>query len=489
MCLAPLAKGSGGALLDAPCLIGPGALCSADTRALIGGLKAPNSRSIGPSWLNIVSPNRACPPIANPPTAMIDSEAVFAARATAMGLAAELLAELQRRGWKTFGTFAFSCSYVPGHADDASFMEGVIVPVLADKTHASAATLRRLFFESYTLAAADLKSRIERTGEDPPRKLPTAERAARFEKLKRSLAGICLEGELEPAHGLVDTAAQMLDDGVLKYIEWADCPKRSVEVLGQKKDKTWKADSGGIVRETSSDVACKADISTDLRLKYALQRRGLAFDMANLMAFKSHEALVTLLLSEYMRDPPPGYAKVSLAQVQRADREIFRRLAEMTRCGLQLRPDGKRPLDTHLPEVLLETGVRVLLMPLPLGRGRDEDSAATPTQSLRKVLKANAKLKDELRAAGASKGHGKASSRVTLTARTQLSTAKGGGRGTRMPKGLVGMEANTPDGARICFSYNLAGCAEKGDKCDKGEHVCCRPGCFERHPLPECPRS
>ena len=63
-------------------------------------------------------------------------------------------------GWDTLGNFAFSCSYVPGSPDDASFISGVVVPILGDD-HTKAAALRRLFFEAYTIAAADLKWTVQ----------------------------------------------------------------------------------------------------------------------------------------------------------------------------------------------------------------------------------------------------------------------------------------------------------------------------------------
>eukprot|EP00974_Lingulodinium_polyedra_P099687 9656356-Lingulodinium_polyedra.AAC.1 len=63
------------------------------------------------------------------------------------------------------------------------------------------------------MATAELKSRIEKTGEDPPKKMPAAERAARHSKLAARLTGLTLEGELECSHALVDRVCQMMEDG------------------------------------------------------------------------------------------------------------------------------------------------------------------------------------------------------------------------------------------------------------------------------------
>ena len=120
---------------------------------------------------------------------------------------------------------------------------------MGDRDHVKAAALRRLFVEAYTLAAADLRSKVERTADDPPKRLPVAERAARFEKLRRRLVGVSLEGDLEPSHHLVDRIVQMVEDGALKYVPWADCTTRADELVGVKVDKTWKPDSTGFVKD------------------------------------------------------------------------------------------------------------------------------------------------------------------------------------------------------------------------------------------------
>ncbi len=106
----------------------------------------------------------------------MDSKAVFLQRINNLGLAA-FANDLMARSWDTHGNFAFACTYVPGAADDASFVAQVIMPQLAAADHVKVTALRRLFYEFYTIMVADLKHHIEPLDEEPARKLPIAERA------------------------------------------------------------------------------------------------------------------------------------------------------------------------------------------------------------------------------------------------------------------------------------------------------------------------
>lgn len=54
-------------------------------------------------------------------------------------------------------------------------------------------------------------------------------------------------------------------------------------------DPLWKPDSQGVIREVRVQAEIKADTSSDLRLKYALQRRSLALDQARLIDYEKME--------------------------------------------------------------------------------------------------------------------------------------------------------------------------------------------------------
>ena len=138
----------------------------------------------------------------------LDSVAAFEERIRELRLQ-DHLERFRGRGWTTFGTFAFAADYTPGHGDPAKFTEEVVVPALGSAEHADRYVLRRLFFEAYTLVAADLRRRVEATEDDAPRRMPTSEREARRSRLAARLAGLSLEGELDPSFHLQDLAYDM----------------------------------------------------------------------------------------------------------------------------------------------------------------------------------------------------------------------------------------------------------------------------------------
>ena len=396
----------------------------------------------------------------------MESSAAFEARASAMGLTQDELDKMKAAGVATYALLAFSCNYTPGGADEKPLLDLAKI-VLGDPVPAARLPiLRRLFFESYTLAAADLRRRVERTDDAAPLKLPAAERAARRKEQADRLTGLDLAGELEPSHALVDLFVQQAEDNILRYVGWDQCTKRDQEIAGAKKDKVWKADANGVIKEVRQDSAAVAQLGTDLRLKYALQRRGLAMDQARITTFGVHEKWVNRLIQEFLREPPEGYGKVSVQQLARADRELFKVMAEEARAGIQQKVDGARPLDLALMAAMAHTTVNMMLVPLPsLGSNHDVDSD-NPTPKQRPRV-----------------DHARRRQPAKLVPRQRDSA------GPRMPRDLMGVDGKTTDGQPICYGFNLpSGCshAAPGGKCGKGLHVCCRPGCQEPHSMQQC---
>ena len=406
----------------------------------------------------------------------LESRAFFLERCGIIGVSDDTVGRLEAKGFRTMAEWAFCCSYVPGAASEDPLLE-VIDDVLGGRDAAKLPSLRRLFFEAYTMAASDMKSRVERTGEEAPRQLALAERRSRAKELQDTLKGLRLEGELEPSHALVDFCVALYEDNRLRYIEWQFCTKRDQEIIGEKKDKEWKPDSQGVIRERVSTRKASAELGSDLRLKLALQRRGLAMDIALLLRFAVHEKLVEEMARAYLEHPPEGFTRVSLEQLQRADQMAFTLMAESTRDGI--RPVGdKRPLDQALEDAINSPRFRMALLPL---RGRSSGSdnkskqqASTSRSRSRKKRKSrsqrlaekNKKLMEQVgdgQGGGQDKGKGGGK-------------GKEGGRGSRsprMPARLRGYIARTAEGEPICFAFNLDGCslAEPGKKCPKGWHV------------------
>ena len=426
----------------------------------------------------------------------LDSVAVFKARVLKLGMNEDHFKVMEAKGWNTLGGFAFSSSYAPGQPNDAPFIEGVAKPIFGVADHQLVPALRRLFYEAYAIAAHDMRRKIETRTDDLPRTLPNEERHARYEKQARRLVGLDLTGEYECSTALVDKGVDMAERNRIKYTEWESCTCLEQELEEQKKMTAFVTDTAGFQRKTETSVELRADLTSDLKVKYALTRRGLMLDQANLIAFENHELLVKMLLKAYARKPPPGYARVSLEQLRQADRELFLLLAQSTRAGVAVLPDGSRPLDNVFKECLNSPDVQLRLLPLQAPgankRGRSESSDRPRKKSkVSAAEKAARKAQSEKDKAssrafqgrgflplgtGGSKGGG---------GKGGKSSKKASSGGAPMPKALIGMARDTTDGRAICFAFNIPGqgCsgASPGQRCPKGWHFCCVPGCSGPH--------
>ena len=88
--------------------------------------------------------------------------------------------------------------------------------------------------------SAELKRRVESSGQDAPRKLPPQEISERLEALQKKVVPLKLENALEPSHSLINHVAQFVEEGRLKYLEWSRCTTRNQEVNNLKEDQFLK---------------------------------------------------------------------------------------------------------------------------------------------------------------------------------------------------------------------------------------------------------
>ena len=136
----------------------------------------------------------------------MDSTAAFRERAKTLGLPDSAITKLSDSKLATFGQFAFLSSFQPGSADEKPFVEA-LSKVLGEEP------------EPAELAAmSDLRTRLERREEDGPRKLLMPERVERLERARKTLLGVTIDTQLEPAHRLVDATVQQAEDSCLRYI-------------------------------------------------------------------------------------------------------------------------------------------------------------------------------------------------------------------------------------------------------------------------------
>ena len=405
---------------------------------------------------------------------LVDSEASFVSRAAAIGIDEELVQKLLAAGINSSAKLAFSCNYNPQATD-----EQPLIDMVTNANGGTAVTLgqmacvRRLFFEAHTMVLADLKSQVEKTDDQGPRKVPAPERAARYEAQQKRLPGLDLSGELEPAHALIDAVMQQAEDQQLKYLPPHKCPKRESELQAVKSDTPVMIDTSAgkfLVGKQVKEVPC--DTTTELKTLWAFQRRGLAYDQADLIRWATHDSWLKELFSHLTRPAPPGFNAPTLNQLIRADRELFTKMAELTRTGITARPDGTLPLDKAMKDLMFSAVVQFHLLPLPGSASKQvQQTSSTEQYNKRGAPSSTSEPSKRFKGGKSSKGGGKGKSRNAAPA---------------MPAELRGMYYKTKDGKSICFAYNMpSGCSNSDGHCPKGMHVCCKPGCQKPHPMKE----
>ena len=230
------------------------------------------------------------------------------------------------------------------------------------------------------------------------------------------------------------------------------------KILSKSKDDKHISIVDGGLRIKNMANKIEADLGSDLLLRYALTRRGLALDQANLLRFRLHDSWVERLMEVRHASPPPGYSAITHQQILSADRKLFVKVAEATREGVQLQATG-RPIDLIWDNMCNHPDVAHLLQPLPSPVSVKHDNPYRPHPY-----------------GGGGKGKTKG--------------AKGKGLNS-LPQALRDHgTAVTPQGHALCFGYSLKNCKlpVKNGRRQKGLHLCCFKGCFRNHPYLDCPK-
>ena len=363
-------------------------------------------------------------------------------------------------GINTISKYAFSSSYVPGAPDEQPFTDAMGAALGGPPSLGVMAMLRRLLHESFAMTSAELKASVERVEDAPIRKL------ARLQRQKARLAGLRIEGRLEPSDRLVDAAVAMCEENRVSYLELSKCTSKDQEVLNSslKEDRHMTIDHHGVVRLKDKEMKDDVNISTDMFLRLALMRRGLALEQANILDYLIHDRWVERIFDVRSAEQPEGYAQVSQQQVISADKKLFIKLAEFTRSGIQLQPSG-RPADTAFVRAMEHPDVTHLLQPLP------RISATSPPKRPLELAHTDRHVSPKTK--GRSKGK-----------------SQQGSRTIRMPAGLEDGVPCTKAGNPVCFNHNPNGChlqVTKG-RCPRGLHACCYRGCHKMdHTYKDCP--
>ena len=182
---------------------------------------------------------------------LVDSKAEFTRRAKEL-LGDTFFPNIVAETIESFATLAFSVADQPNHIDDAK-LDALAKKVFKTQTPTlgQSGALRRLAFEGLAFSLQDLKNRGDPEASSC-KTLPSHEREHRRTDQVARLKGVLMEGELEPSHSLVDRAAAMLHDGIVRYIPPSSCTSRDAEVASVRRDKDFLAIENGEVSQSEN---------------------------------------------------------------------------------------------------------------------------------------------------------------------------------------------------------------------------------------------
>ena len=209
------------------------------------------------------------------------------------------------------------------------------------------------------------------------------------------------------------------------------------------------------------------NISSDLALYQALQRRALAMDLTGLASYEVSKKWIDRMFEIYSQSPAPGFQKVSQAQLLRADRHSFIRLSETFTGTLKTPCVAGMPLDPLIRKFDTDMSITYYMLPIPSSSGSTSDKADKGDKADKKRVESSPK-------------------QTAAPNKYQKGGGKGKTKGKKrepIPQSLKGMHSRTPQGDPICFGYNLGTC-KLGSSCQR-KHVCAVPGCYKNHPQTE----
>lgn len=380
---------------------------------------------------------------------ILESSAAFDTRARSHGLSDGEVTTLKNAGVNTLAKLAFSVS-TPGVNPTEVELRRLLNAASPDAVSiGSLSSIRRLMFDAQTLAIQQVKNQVD--GSDTAKKeLVPAERASRIQAQRERLAGYDLTGPLECSYMCYDICLELLEKDAVYYLAPHKFTTRMSEVAKDKPGKELVIDANSLKISDKKNQDSVA-ISNELELSQAFTRRALACDVVGLVSFQRMEKWHRYLFNQMSLSPPPGYTKPTLEQILRADRAGWVRLAEKI-ASVKRNDAGDLPLDDAFDSLQTDAAINFHLLPLPMGKTKP-----VKVDKPDKIKKA--------------KG------------------SKGGGKG-KMPKDLVGLSPNAPNGDRICYNFNLKhGCkfAKPGQSCKRGRHICIK--CHGNHGMASCKKT
>ena len=374
---------------------------------------------------------------------LIDSEAAFEKRCHELldGLY-DLMTNLQIN---TFSALAFAVGTPQQDVADQEMQRFCDRVVMGPASLAEVSVIKRLHFESQTLVMADVRRQAV-TGDttEPSKSLPFIEKRRRLEAQQLRITGLSHMHEQKASHALIDLCFHIVETGALVYVAPSRCTTRDAEIQNEAKNKQKQLLTleQGSIKTVSSDGLSTVDIGTEMKLMYALQRRGLAFDLVGLMSRDAHMEWVNRLFRAMMHEAPANFNAVNLQQLVKADQEMFTLIASEFDGPLKAQAiNGGPPLDAQVRMYMNDPRITMHLMATP----RVEKRAAPPS------------------------GSGAPKQPPTKRPRSDAKPT------AQVPTELQGLHSKTADNKPLCWNYNLPkNCsnATKKGRCRFGYHAC-----------------
>ena len=245
---------------------------------------------------------------------------------------------------------------------------------------------------------------------------------------------------------MIDLCFHIVESGALLYVAPSRCSSRDAEIQCEAKNKQKQLLTleQGTLKSVSADALPMVDVGTEMKLMYAFQRRGLAFDLVGLLSWDAHTEWTNKLFRALMADAPADFLPIGLQQIIKADQEMFILLSSEYEGPLKATAiDGEPPLDAQIRMLMNDPRVNVFLVPMP--SHQQKRPAASTHGPDRPVQPPTKKPKP------------------------------GGKAPAQIPSELANLHTKTGDNKPLCWSYNLQkGCTnttEKG-RCRFGYHTC-----------------
>eukprot|EP00435_Cladocopium_sp_Y103_P035504 s3763_g9.t1 len=384
---------------------------------------------------------------------IVDSSAAFERKCKELRGGEDLFNGLKALGVSDFSTLAFPWGTPQKAPSDEQFTE-LGAKVFGVPTIGQLALLRKLHFEATTLMVASINEQVKSDTADPTslaKRLPAAEKQSRLETQMKRLAGLRLVGELAPSHQLLDITNGMVETGVLTWISPSRCVKRDDEIQANIKPSASTLQiEQATLKVAQVPIQTTADIGSELKLQWALQRRGVAMDQCRLLDWSHHEDWVQCLLQSITKDVPTGFASVKLDQIVRADKELWTILAQQQ--TKSLKPQNDIPvLNDDFKKLTTDPRVTMYVLPLPTS------TTKAPAQPQPKKVPTKPTQP------------GQPSQPIK---KRRLSRAE-----KSCPEELKKFTLRLEGKGNICWNYNMAaGCSNSTTgtpaKCMRGFHVC-----------------